>query len=83
MKPMPTYALLGALLIGLAASPSGAERNSASDDSPSRVALLAHYGQLHLNQTNITGFDKYLTASDKLEEAIKAAFEKEQRLRKG
>jgi hypothetical protein len=40
-------------------------------------------GQLHLKEANIGGFEKYLTPSDKLEEAIKAAFKKERGLRGG
>ena len=38
-------------------------------------------GQLHLNQGNIAAFDKYLCVSDRPEEAIRRAFDTEQRLR--
>lgn len=40
-------------------------------------------GQLHLNKENITQFDKYLCKSTALERAIKRAFEKEKKLRRG
>jgi len=38
-------------------------------------------GQLHLNRDNLHDFEKYLVGSDKIESAIRAAFEKEKRLR--
>lgn len=40
-------------------------------------------GQLHLNRENIAKFDKYLCKSTALEKAIKNAFEKEKKLRRG
>lgn len=38
-------------------------------------------GQLHLNQDNISQFDKYLSQPNELELAIRKAFEREQDLR--
>lgn len=38
-------------------------------------------GQLHLNRDNLHDFEKYLVDSDKIESAIRVAFEKEKRLR--
>ena len=40
-------------------------------------------GQLHLNQENIKDFEKYLVESNKLEKAVKDAYEKEIKLRNG
>ena len=39
-------------------------------------------GQLHLNQDNIQGFDKYLVSADGIETAIRTAFKREKQLRK-
>ena len=39
-------------------------------------------GQLHLNRGNIAAFDKSLCKSDRIEEAIKAAFEAESKFRR-
>ena len=38
-------------------------------------------GQLHLNRDNLHDFEKYLVDSDKIESAIRVAFEEEKRLR--
>jgi hypothetical protein len=40
-------------------------------------------GQLHLNQDNLSKFDKYLSKSTELEKAIKDAYMKECQLRSG
>lgn len=40
-------------------------------------------GQLHLNQDNISKFDKYLCKSTELEKAINDAYKKEKKLRNG
>ncbi len=40
-------------------------------------------GQLHLNRENIAKFDKYLCKSTGLEKAIKEAFKKEKKFRRG
>jgi hypothetical protein len=40
-------------------------------------------GQLHLNQENISNFDKYLCRSTELEKVINEAFKKEKKLRGG